>query len=91
MKDKLFNNKNKLVLLVSLLLILIRFYIVLIIINYKSVDKYQNVILPNIYIEEFDMGGYSYENSYKKIRKQIEISPKEIGLAHDDQSSFREE
>ena len=67
MKDKLFNNKNKLVLLVSLLLILILFYIVLIIINYKSVDKYENVILPNIYIEEFDMGGYSYENSYKKI------------------------
>ena len=50
MKDKLFNNKNKLVLLVSLLLILILFYIVLIIINYKSVDKYENVILPNIYI-----------------------------------------
>ena len=67
MKDKIFNNKNKLVFLVSLLLILILFYIVLIIINYKSVDKYNEVILPNIYIEEFDMGGYSYDNSYKKI------------------------
>ena len=67
MKSKLFNNRNKLVFLISLLLIFILFYIVLIIINYKSVDKYNDVILPNIYIEEFDMGGYSYENSYKKI------------------------
>ncbi|MCI8460081.1 MAG: hypothetical protein HFE81_01660, partial [Bacilli bacterium] len=35
--------------------------------NYKSLKKYDSIILPNIYIEEFDMSGYSYKNSREKI------------------------
>ena len=33
----------------------------------KSLKKYNNEILPNTYIEEFDMSHYSYKNAYERL------------------------
>ena len=59
------NKKNKLVFLIVLLSILIVSYIVLTIYNYISVKKYDNLILPNTIIGEYDFSNYSFENSRK--------------------------
>ena len=67
MKNKKFDKKSKLIILIVLLSVLIFSYVLLIASNYKSLKKYDSIILPNIYIEEFDMSGYSYKNSREKI------------------------
>ena len=67
MKNKKFDKKSKLIILIVLLSVLIFSYVLLIAYNYKSLKKYDSIILPNIYIEEFDMSGYSYKNSREKI------------------------
>ncbi len=65
MKKKI--SKVKLVVLVIILLILIISYISLVIYNYHSLQRYDNEILPNIYLEEFDMSHYTFEKSKIKI------------------------
>ena len=42
MKEKIFNNKNRLIFLISSLILLIVLYIILIFINYSSLKKYDN-------------------------------------------------
>ena len=53
MKNKLFNNKSKLIILIILLIILIFSFISLVIINFTSLKKYDDVILNNIYVDEY--------------------------------------
>ncbi len=67
MKNKNDNKKSKLIVLIVLLIILIFSYIILIIYNFNSLKKYDSIVLPNIYIDDFDMSGYSYNNSKDKI------------------------
>lgn len=61
------NNKQKLILLIVTLSLLIISYIGLVIYNIHSLKQYDEIILPNIYIEEFDFSGYSFKNSEIKI------------------------
>ena len=63
---KLSNNK-KLVILVSLLSVLILSYIVIVLLNIKKKKKYDKEILPNTYVEDFDLSNYSYKNAKKRL------------------------
>lgn len=67
MKEKIFNNKNRLIFLISSLILLIVLYIILIFINYSSLKKYDNLILKNVYVEQFDMSDYSYKRAKAKL------------------------
>lgn len=67
MENKKLFNKKKLIVLIILLNILVFSYAFLIIINIKSLEKYDSVVMPNVYIEEFDMSGYSFKNALSKI------------------------
>lgn len=67
MKDKSMFNRNKLVVLILLLSALIFSYIFLIYYNFKSLKKYETLVLPNIYVEEYDISGLSFENAKEKI------------------------
>lgn len=67
MKEKIFNNKNRLIFLISSLILLIALYIILIFINYSSLKKYDNLILKNVYVEQFDMSDYSYKRAKTKL------------------------
>ena len=67
MKNKLFNNKSKLIILIILLIILIFSFISLVIINFTSLKKYDDVILNNIYVDEFDLSDYDYKSAKSKL------------------------
>ncbi len=58
---------SKLIILIILLVVLILSYFSLIFYNYKSLEKYESIILPNIYVGEFDMSGYSFTNAKEKL------------------------
>lgn len=59
------NKKRKLIFLSVLLVALIVSYIVLVLFNISTVNKYENLILPNTYIEGIDFSKYSFEDSKK--------------------------
>jgi len=67
MENKNLFNKKKLIVLIVLLNFLIFSYVLLILINIKSLEKYDSVVMPNVYIEEFDMSGYSFKNALSKM------------------------
>ena len=64
---KKISNKKKLIILISLLVFLILIYGVLVLINMDSLKKYNKEILPNTYVEEFDLSHYTYDDAYKKL------------------------
>ena len=61
------HTKNRLIVLIILLVLLIISYISLVIYNNESLKEYNNKVLPNTYIEEFDISNYSYESVNEKI------------------------
>lgn len=66
MKGKI-NNKTKLIILITLLVVLIFFYIGLILYNYFSLKKYDTTVYPNISLDGFDMSGYSFDRVKNKL------------------------
>lgn len=77
------NNKDKLIVLFSLLFLLIISYIGLVIYNNRSLEEYNNKMLPNTYIEEFDMSDYSYLNASNKLdysREYIESKTVKLNI-----------
>jgi len=64
---KKISNKDKLKILVSLLVVLILLYVLFLLINVKSLGKYDKKILPNTYVEDFDLSDYSYKSAYEKL------------------------
>ena len=56
-------NERKLVFLLILFFLLIISYVYLAFYNGKSLKEFDNVLLPNTYIEEFDLSYYNYKNS----------------------------
>lgn len=67
MKDKNICNKRKLTIILVLLAVLIFFYVLLVLYNFKTLKKYDSVILPNLYVENYDIGEYSYLNAKEKL------------------------
>ena len=64
---KKISNKKKLIILISLLVVLILSYGILILVNIDSLKKYNKEILPNTYVEEFDLSHYSYKKAYDRL------------------------
>lgn len=67
MINKSTNNRDKLIVLIVLLSTLVLAYLVLIFYNFKSLEKFNSIILPNVYIEEFDMSGYSFNEAKERL------------------------
>ncbi len=61
------NKKHKLIVLSVLLSVLIVSYAILTIYNYYSVKEYDNLILPNTIIDEYNFSDYSFDNSRKMM------------------------
>ena len=64
---KKISNKNRLIILCCLLGFVVVSYIGLIVYNFCSLKKYDSIMLPNTYIDEFDMSYVSFDNSYKQL------------------------
>ena len=65
MKDKILGNKIQFIIFSSIFLILIFFYVVLYLLNKDIIEKYDEVVFPSIYLEEYDMSNYSYDEAKK--------------------------
>jgi len=61
------NSKARLIVLFSILFLLIISYIGLVIYNNRSLNEYNEKLLPSTYIDEFDMSYYTYKNALEKI------------------------
>ena len=61
------NKKNKLIILIVLLSLLILSYLLLINYNINSLKKYNDKILPNIYVEGVDLSNLSYNKGKSKM------------------------
>ena len=49
------SRQNKIIILTSLLIIITVLYLVLIVFNLQSINKYEDSILPNIYLVDLDL------------------------------------
>ena len=61
MKDKILENKIQFIVFSGMFLFLIFFYIVFFFINHDIIKKYDQVILPSIYLDDYDMSNYHYD------------------------------
>ena len=81
MKRLKIDKKTKLIILIVILSILVISYVGLIAYNIHSLKRYNTEILPNTYIDEFDMSYYSYKTSSDKIDSYSDyVLSKEIKL-----------
>ena len=67
MKKIVIDKRKKLYCLITLLALLVVFYIILTIYNLHSIKKYDDLILPNTFINHIDFSNYSFDNSKKII------------------------
>ena len=66
--NKKIDNKKKLIILFSLLGILILSYLWILLFSIKDLDKYDDKVFPNIYIEDLDMSNCSYKNAIERLK-----------------------
>lgn len=76
-------HKNKIKYAICIILAIITVslcaYGILFFINYDTIKKYNDVILPNFYLDEYDMTNLSYDNAYELIKKkESEILKKKV-------------
>lgn len=64
---KKISNKKKLIILVSLLIFFVLLYGILILVNIDSLNKYDEEILPNTYVEDFDLSSNTYKSAHDKL------------------------
>lgn len=64
MKENSKNDIKNYVLFGVVLTILIIIYIVLLLVNHNIVEKYDNMILPNFYVDDYEMSNYNYSDAY---------------------------
>lgn len=68
MKGKLINNKYKVIIVCSVLIILIFCYIMLALLNKNIVSEYESSIFPNVYLDEYDMSNYDFKQATEIIK-----------------------
>ena len=61
------SRKTKLIILISVLVVLVLFYLILVFYNIHSLARYDEEFLPNTYIGDFDMTYYSFDKAKIKI------------------------
>lgn len=64
---KRIDKKTKLISLITLLVILVLAYVLLIVLNIGAINKYNNSILPSMYLEDLDLSDYSYKQARERI------------------------
>lgn len=65
---KRISNKNKLIILIILLVGLVLTYLSLGVLNIQSLSKYDEEVLPNIYLEDLDLSGFTYKQARERIK-----------------------
>ena len=65
---KSISRKDKITILTILLITLIILYLILIVFNLQSINKYNNKILPNTYLEDLDLSEFTYSNAKERIK-----------------------
>ena len=84
-KDKIFGNKIHFIIFGSVLLTLIFFYVVLFLIKRDIVSKYDNTILPSVYLDEYDMSNYDFDEAKEILdQKKDQILAKKVLLNSQD-------
>ena len=74
MKDRIMGNKIRFIIFSSIFLILIFFYVVFYLINRDIILKYNTVVFPSIYLDEYDMSNYDYQ----ELREVLDSKKKKI-------------
>ena len=64
---KRIDKKTKLIGLIALLVILVLAYVLLIVLNLHTIKKYDNRILPSMYLEDLDLSDYDYKQAKERI------------------------
>lgn len=64
---KKIGSKTKLIILISILGVLIVSYCGISLFNIYSTKNNNKVVLPNTYVEDFDLSGYTFKNSKEKL------------------------
>lgn len=65
---KTISRKNKIIILSSILVVVTILYLILIVFNLQKINKYNNQIYPNIYLDDLDLSDFSYENAKERIK-----------------------
>ncbi len=65
---KRISNKEKLIGLILILVVLVVSYILLVVLNIQTIKQYNNKILPNIYVEDLELSDYSYKQAKERIK-----------------------
>ena len=68
MKLRKVSNKNKLIILITLLVVLVLSYICLVLLNVQSIKKYNERIMPDIYLEDLDLSNFTYKEAEQRIK-----------------------
>ena len=66
-KRKLKKIKIKLFILIALLLIVVLSYVGNILLHIKDLEKYSDIILPGVFVEDFDLSNYTYKDSLERL------------------------
>lgn len=65
---KQISKKNKLIVLISLLVLLVLAYVLVIVLNLPAMQKYDNQVLPNTYLEDLELSGFTYKQAADRIK-----------------------
>ena len=85
MKDRILGNKTRFIIFSAILLILIFFYVVFYLLNRDIIAKYDTVVFPSIYIDEYDMSNYDYQEIQKVVEeKKDKILDKKVRFVSKD-------
>ena len=64
---KQISKKNKLIVLISLLVLLVLAYVLVIVLNLPAMQKYDNQVLPNTYLEDLELSGFTYKQAADRL------------------------
>lgn len=73
MKDKIFGTKTHFFIISGVFLILIFFYAVLLLLNRDIIAKYDDVILPSIYLDDCDMSNYGFQDAVSILEEKKDL------------------
>ena len=79
MKDKIIGNRIHFIVFCCIFLVLIFFYVVFYLLNRDIIAKYDQIVLPSVYLDEYDMSNYTYDEVLEVLEeKQQQILSKNV-------------
>ncbi len=90
MKDRIMENKIQFIVLCGIFLFLIFFYVVLYFLNHDIIQKYDEVFLPSIYLDDYDMSNYRYDELDTVLEKKKDrmMNKKIVFISRDKEVAF---